>query len=128
MQAVWTDMKESLAFSVTGLVRPGMVAEITGEQLDQEMKRTDSLILVDVYATWCGPCKMLVPQLEGAAKQLGDKARVFKLDSDKNGAWAGRYQVQGLPTLLLIKNGNVVDRLEGAHMMDALVEFVQKHQ
>lgn len=128
VQAVWSDMKEALAFSVTGVVRPGMVAEITGDQLDQEMTRTDTLILVDVYATWCGPCKMVVPQLEGAAKQLSDKARVFKLDSDKNSAWAGRHQVQGLPTLLLIKSGNVVDRLEGAHMMDAIVEFVQNHQ
>jgi thioredoxin 1 len=71
---------------------------------------------------------MVVPQLEGAAKQLLNKARVFKLDSDENAKWAGRYQVQGLPTLLLIKNGIVVDRLEGAHMMDSIVEFVQKHQ
>jgi thioredoxin 1 len=128
VQAVWTDMKEALAFSVTGVVRPGMVADVTGDQLDQEMTRADSLILVDVYATWCGPCMMVVPQLEGAAKQLLNKARVFKLDSDENAKWAGRYQVQGLPTLLLIKNGIVVDRLEGAHMMDSIVEFVQKHQ
>ncbi|KAG7355597.1 thioredoxin [Nitzschia inconspicua] len=127
VQAVWMDMQEALSFSVTGTLRPGMVAEVTGEQLDQEMTSNESLILVDVYATWCGPCRIVVPQLEGAAKQLGNKARVVKLDSDKHAAWAGRYQVQGLPTMLLIKDGRVVDRLEGAHMTDGIMEFVRRH-
>jgi thioredoxin 1 len=127
VKAVWDDMQEALAFSVTGVVRPGIVAEVTGEQLDQEMSSHDSPILVDVYATWCGPCRMVVPQLEGAAKQLGSKARIVKLDSDKHAAWAGRFQVQGLPTLLLIKNGRLVDRLEGAHMTDGIIEFVHRH-
>lgn len=127
VQAVWEDMQDALDFSVTGLVRPGMVAEVTGEQLDGEMTSDDSLILVDVYATWCGPCRMVIPQLEGAAKQLDTKARVVKLDSDKHAEWAGRYQVQGLPTMLLIKNGRVVDRLEGAHMTDSIMEFVRGH-
>jgi thioredoxin 1 len=127
VKAVWDDMQEALAFSVTGVVRPGMVAEVTGEQLDQEIASHDSPILVDVYATWCGPCRMVVPQLEGSAKQLGSKARIVKLDSDKHAAWAGRFQVQGLPTLLLIKNGRLVDRLEGAHMTDGIIEFVHRH-
>jgi thioredoxin 1 len=127
VQAIWSDMAQTLLFSATGMVRPGVVTEITGEQLDQEMTRTDSLILVDVFATWCGPCRMVVPQLEGAAKQLGVMTRVVKLDSDRHPAWAGRYQVQGLPTMLLIKDGRVVDRLEGAHMTDKIVDFVQRH-
>jgi thioredoxin 2 len=127
VQAIWSDMKELFKFSATGMLRPGMVTDITGEQLDQEMTRSDSLILVDVYATWCGPCKMVVPQLEGAAKQLDCKVRVVKLDSDKNAPWAGRYHVQGLPTMLLIKDGLVVDRLEGAHMTESIVQFVSDY-
>jgi thioredoxin len=127
VQAIRTDMLKAVAFSVTGMVQPGMVVELTGEQLDQEMTRNDSLILVDVYATWCGPCRMVVPQLEAAAKQLGSMARIVKLDSDKHAAWAGRYQVQGLPTMLLIKDGRVVDRMEGAHMTERIVEFVKGH-
>eukprot|EP00539_Tryblionella_compressa_P014904 CAMPEP_0178851698 /NCGR_PEP_ID=MMETSP0746-20121128/21270_1 /TAXON_ID=913974 /ORGANISM="Nitzschia punctata, Strain CCMP561" /LENGTH=274 /DNA_ID=CAMNT_0020517299 /DNA_START=142 /DNA_END=966 /DNA_ORIENTATION=- len=128
VQALWKCHQKALEFSVTGVVQPGMVADVTGEQLDAEMTgRTDSVIVVDVYATWCGPCKLLVPHLESAARQLGDQARVLKLDSEKNASWAGRYQVQGLPTLLLIKNGRIVDRMEGAHGADAILGFVQTH-
>jgi thioredoxin len=128
VQAIFDDMKGALSFSVTGLVRPGMVAEITGPQLDEELTSQDSMILVDVYATWCGPCKMLVPQLEGASKQLNDAVRVFKLDSVKHPDWAARYHVQALPTMLLIKDGRVVDRLEGAHMTDVIVDFVHNNR
>lgn len=128
VQAIWQEMEKTFAFSVTGLVRPGALVELTGEQLDQEMTRKESLILVDVYATWCGPCRVIIPQLEMAAKKLmGDKVRVVKLDSDKHSSWAGRYQVQGLPTMLLIKEGLVVDRLEGAYMTNEIVNFVQQH-
>ena len=71
---------------------------------------------------------MLLPQLEGASQTLNDQVRVFKLDSDKNHEWAGQYQIQALPTMLLIKDGRVVDRLEGAHMADKIVDFVQSHR
>ena len=128
VQAIWQDMEKNFAFSVTGLVPPGAMVELTGEQLDQEMTREESLILVDVYATWCGPCRVILPQIAMAAKKLmGDKVRVVKLDSDKHSSWAGRYQVQGLPTMLLIKEGRVVDRLEGAYMTNEIVDFVQQH-
>jgi thioredoxin 1 len=131
VQAVWNDLRTVMAFSATGLVRPGVVTEVSGEQLDVEMNshvhNSNSMILVDVYATWCGPCRMVVPQLEAASKALDTKVRVVKLDSDKNHAWAGRYQVQGLPTMLLIKDGRVIDRLEGAHMSNSIVDFVNKH-
>lgn len=130
VRALWQDMQASLAFSATGILRQGTVTELTGDQLDVEMnsrQHNDTPILVDVFATWCGPCKMVVPQLEAAAQKLGHKARVVKLDSDKHSAWAGRYQVQGLPTMLLIQNGRVVDRLEGAHMTDAIVDLVERH-
>lgn len=130
VRALWQDMQASLAFSATGILRQGTVTELTGDQLDVEMnsrQHHDTPILVDVFATWCGPCKMVVPQLEAAAQKLGHKARVVKLDSDKHSAWAGRYQVQGLPTMLLIQNGRVVDRLEGAHMTDAIVDLVERH-
>lgn len=55
--------------------------------------------LIDVYATWCGPCKMMAPQLDEAAAELGDKVRVAKIDSDEYPEWAGRLQVKGLPTV-----------------------------
>mmetsp|Transcript_19214 Transcript_19214/g.41754 ORF Transcript_19214/g.41754 Transcript_19214/m.41754 type:complete len:269 (+) Transcript_19214:167-973(+) len=128
VQAIMKDMEKAWAFSVTGLIQPGAMTELTGEQLDQEMNGKDSLILVDVFATWCGPCRVIIPQLEVTAQKLvEDEVRVVKIDSDKHSSWVGRYQVQGLPTMLLIKEGRVVDRLEGAHMTNEIIDFVQQH-
>eukprot|EP00536_Pseudo-nitzschia_multiseries_P007072 jgi/Psemu1/304567/fgenesh1_kg.160_\ len=122
------DMKKAWSFSVTGLVQPGAVTELTGDQLDLEMTRKESLILVDIFATWCGPCRVILPQLQVAAKKMvDDKVRVVKIDADKHSSWVGRYQVEGLPTMLLIKEGRVVDRLEGAYMTNEIVNFVQQH-
>jgi thioredoxin 1 len=120
---------KDMEYTITGLIRPGTMVELTGEQLDQEITNEDGLILVDVFATWCGPCRVIIPQLIDVAKQLDSKIRVVKLDSDQNQEWASQYQVQGLPTLLLIKDGNVIDRLEGAYMSNEIIDFVQqKHR
>jgi thioredoxin len=128
VQAIWQDMEKTSAFSVTGLVQPGAAVELTEEQLDQELSGKDSLILVDVYATWCGPCRVLLPQLEVAAKKLvKDEVRVVKIDSDKYPSWAARYQVEGLPAILLIQKGKVLDRMEGAHTTKEIFDFVQEH-
>lgn len=127
VQAIWKDMKAVASFSVSGALRPGKATDITGEQLDQEMSSDDTPILLDVYATWCGPCKMMAPEMEKVAEELGSKCRVAKLDSDKYPAWAGRYKIQGLPTTLLIHKGQVQDRLEGAFTKDKLVELAKPY-
>ncbi len=127
VQAIWKDMQEIASFSVSGVLRPGKATEISGDQLDQEMTSHDTPILLDVYATWCGPCKMMAPEIDKVAEELGTKCRVAKLDSDKNPEWASRYRVQGLPTTLLIYKGQVQDRLEGAYMKDKLLELAQPH-
>lgn len=123
VQAIWKDMQAVASFSVSGVMRPGKVTEISGEQLDQEMTAHDTPILLDVYATWCGPCKMMAPELDKVAEELGKKCRVAKIDSDKYPEWAARYKVQGLPTTLLIHKGQVQGRLEGAFMKDKLLEL-----
>jgi thioredoxin len=127
VQAIWKDMKSIEKFSVSGVLRPGVATEVTGEQLDQELTSDATPILLDVYATWCGPCKMMAPELEKAAQELGSRCRVAKLDSDKHPEWAGRYQVQGLPTILLLNKGKVQGKVEGACMKDKLVELAQPH-
>ena len=120
---------KDMEYTVTGLIRPGTMVELTGEQINQEITNENGLILVDVFATWCGPCRVIIPQLIDVAQQLDDKIRVVKLDSDQNQEWASQYEVQGLPTLLLIKDGNVIDRLEGAYMSNEIIDFVQqKHR
>merc|ERR1712238_10789 len=136
IEAISKDME----YTITGLIRPGTMIELTGEELDEEIANCqyysetqdnvndDGLILVDVFATWCGPCRASVPFSEEAARRLvNDKVRVVKIDSDKENEWTSRYQVQGLPTLLLLQNGEILDRLEGSYATNEIVSFVQRH-
>lgn len=71
-------------------------------------------VLVDFWAEWCGPCRMIAPALEKLAREYKGRARIAKLNVDENPRTAQQYQVQGIPTLLLVKNGNVIDRIVGA--------------
>lgn len=77
-------------------------------------------VLVDFYATWCGPCQMQSNALTDVSKQMGCSVKIVKIDSEKYPTLATRYQVQGLPTLLLFKNGQPVDRIEGFLAADQL--------
>ena len=83
----------------------------------------------DVYATWCGPCKLMAPFLEEAASELGDKVRVAKMDSDENPEWSGKLRVQGLPTVIVFdgETGKELERVEGALMKDQLVQLASKY-
>lgn len=83
-------------------------------------------VLVDFYATWCGPCQAMQPILEDAAKQLGDKVRIIKVDVDKNPAAANSYQVRGVPTLILFKEGKILWRQSGVVQVPQLLQIIQQ--
>lgn len=68
---------------------------------------SETPVLVDFFATWCAPCKALAPTLEQVRAELGDKLRIIKIDVDKNPQVAAKYQVMGVPTMILFKNGNI---------------------
>ena len=78
-------------------------------------------VLVDFWATWCGPCRMVAPIVEQVAKEMAGKAVVGKLDVDANPVTAGRFRVQSIPSLLIFKNGREVDRIVGVQSREAIV-------
>ena len=100
---------------------------LTNDNFESEVKKTGSPILVDFWAEWCGPCRMVGPVLEKLADELDGKLRVGKVNVDDESGLAGRYGIQSIPTLLLFKDGKVVDQYIGATTRDVLVKMLQKH-
>lgn len=84
-------------------------------------------VLVDFHATWCGPCKQMAPELLKFARQNTGKLRVIKIDIDKNPALASQYQIQGVPTLVLFKEGKVIWRQSGAMSSSQLSSYLSAH-
>lgn len=86
----------------------------------------DKPVLVDFYATWCGPCKVMSPTVEAIGKELIGQARVLKIDVDKNQAVANLYRIQSVPTLIIFKKGEIVWRTSGVMDKVALMEQMKK--
>ncbi|WZL81136.1 thioredoxin [Vallitaleaceae bacterium 9-2] len=91
-----------------------MALQLTDATFENEVLKSDVPVLVDFYADWCGPCKMIAPSVEQMATEFEGKAKVAKLDVDANGTTAQTYRVMSIPTLLIFKNGEVVDTIVGA--------------
>lgn len=92
----------------------------------KEIIQSDKPVLVDFSAEWCGPCKMMAPILKDVKKELGDSVTIIKVDVDKNPQAANEYQVQGLPTLILFKNGKKLWRQSGVIPKNGLVGVIKK--
>jgi thioredoxin len=92
---------------------------------EEMLSDSDVPVLVDFYADWCGPCQMMVPILEQVNAQLKDRLRIVKIDTEKYTELASKYQITALPTLVLFKQGQPVNRIEGVMQAPQLVEHLQ---
>ncbi|WP_053367328.1 thioredoxin [Bacillus sp. FJAT-27245] len=85
------------------------------------------LVLVDFWAPWCGPCKMIAPVLEEVDSEMGDKVKIVKLDVDQNPETSAKYGVMSIPTLLVFKDGEQVDKVVGYQPKENLVSLLENH-
>jgi len=92
-----------------------------------DLIKSDKPTLVDFYADWCGPCKMMKPILEDLKEKVGDRARIIKIDVDKNPLISAAYKIQGVPTLALFKSGELKWKQAGVTTTDALKRVIDQH-
>lgn len=91
-----------------------MADAVTSATWDQEVLKSTTLVLVDFWAVWCGPCRMVAPVVDEISKEYAGRLKVLKLNTDENPDVAGRYKIMGIPTLMFFKNGERVDQVVGA--------------
>ena len=99
----------------------------TDQNFEQEVLKSDKPVVVDFWAVWCAPCRMVAPTVEAIAEEYLGRAKVGKLNVDENQAVTSRYNVRGIPTLLVFKNGQVQEQIVGATSKDNIVKLLEKH-
>jgi thioredoxin 1 len=100
---------------------------VSDQNFEQEVIKSDTPVLVDFWAEWCGPCRMVAPVLEEIATEQGEKVKIAKLDVDANPITAGRFGVRAIPTMILFKNGREADRLVGYMPKEKVLQKLQPH-
>ncbi|MEK6580322.1 MAG: thioredoxin [Bdellovibrionota bacterium] len=103
------------------------VLATTDGNFDAEVLKASGVSLVDFWAEWCGPCRMLAPTIDAIADEFAGKLKVYKLNVDENPMTPSNYRIRGIPTVLIFKNGQAVDQLVGNNPKEVIVEAIQKH-
>lgn len=103
------------------------IVHITDDGFESDVLKSDKPVLVDYWATWCGPCKMIAPILEEIAGEYSDRIKVCKMDIDANQQTPARYGIRGIPTLMLFKNGEVEATKVGALSKSQLAAFLDSN-
>ena len=101
------------------------ITHVSDASFEEDVLKSASPVLVDFWAQWCGPCKMIAPVLEELAEEYAGKLKIVKLDVDANPVTAPKYNVKGIPTLIIFKNGNVEAKKVGALSKSQLAAFIE---
>ena len=103
------------------------VSQVTDSSFNEDVLQSDIPVLVDFWAPWCGPCKMVAPVVSEIAQQFKDKVKVVKLNTDENPNTASKYGIRSIPTLMIFKGGQRVDMVVGAVPKTTLASTLEKH-
>jgi thioredoxin 1 len=105
----------------------GKVGEVGDQNFETEVLNSSVPVLVDFWAAWCAPCRMLAPAVEAIAEKYEGKAKVVKLNVDENMGTAGKYNIRGIPTLLLFKDGVIKEQIVGNTSKDTISKMIDNH-
>ncbi|HET9179573.1 MAG TPA: thioredoxin [Terriglobia bacterium] len=105
----------------------GNILEFSDQNFEQEVLKSDKPVLVDFWAEWCAPCRMISPAVEAIAGEYAGRAKVGKLNVDENVSVTSRYNIRSIPTLLVFKNGEIKDQLVGTTSKDTLARLLDKN-
>ena len=103
------------------------VHQATDTNFESDIMKGSLLTLVDFWAEWCGPCRLLGPTLEQIADEMPTQVKVFKMNVDENPQTPTRFHIRGIPTILFFKNGQMVDQLVGNHPKSTIIQTIEKH-
>jgi thioredoxin 1 len=105
----------------------GNILEFSDQNFEQEVLKSDKPVLVDFWAEWCAPCRMIAPAVEAIANEYVGRAKVGKLNVDENPSVTSRYNIRSIPTLLVFKNGEIKEQLVGTTSKDNLAKLLDKN-
>jgi thioredoxin 2 len=104
----------------------GKAVDLTSANFDKHAVKSDLPVVIDFWAAWCGPCRMMSPAFEAAAPRLEPRVRLAKLDTEAEPAIAGRYGIRGIPSMIMIRKGKEIARTSGAMPTSAIIQWVEQ--
>lgn len=104
----------------------GHAVDLTSANFDKHTLKSNLPVVIDFWAAWCGPCRIMTPNFEAAAARLEPRVRMAKLDTEAEPAIAGRYGVQGIPSMIMVRKGREIARISGAMPTTAIIQWVEQ--